>query len=92
MATIERTPLPRPAERRRRIRRRTIASSLVAFAAIWGVIFGQLASGRDPALANNPDKQQPAATSAPATYPNDKSDSTAPQRSAPLNPVTTQQS
>ena len=50
--------------RRRRvrtIRRRTVAGSLAAFAAAWGIIFSQLVTGHDPALGNN--KQ---ASSAPA--------------------------
>ena len=43
--------------RRRRIgliRKRTVAIAASTFALIWGVIFVQLVSGHDPALAGSP--------------------------------------
>jgi hypothetical protein len=54
--------------RRRRVqtvRRRTLAGSLAAFAAAWGIIFSQLVTGHDPALSNN--KQATVAVSSSST-------------------------
>ncbi len=33
------------------IRRRTIRGSLALFAVVWGIVFGQLVTGNDPALS-----------------------------------------
>jgi hypothetical protein len=52
------------AERRRRvsrIRRGAIGGSIAAFAAAWVMIFAQLVTGHDPALARNNQATAPAA-------------------------------
>lgn len=41
------------------IRRRTIRGSLALFAALWTVVFAQLASGNDPALRGAPHPPHP---------------------------------
>lgn len=67
------------AERVRRVRRRVIATAVTTFVVAWTVIFGQLVSGHDPALAHAHATTQStsaagnsapsAATSSPATAP-----------------------
>jgi hypothetical protein len=62
------------AKRRRRtwlIRKRVIAGSVSAFACAWAIIFGQLASGHDPALAGN--QRQAAASSSTSSATSDSS-------------------
>lgn len=51
MAPAGSTP-PRPSrhERTRRIRRLAVTWTVVAFAAVWGVIYVQMRDGKDPAL------------------------------------------
>jgi cytoskeletal protein RodZ len=56
------------ARRRRvsRIRKRAIAACAVTFAAVWALLFVQLASGHDPALSNNAKAQVVTTTSSSA--------------------------
>lgn len=52
MATPTSSTPPRPSrhERTRRIRRLAVTWTVVAFAAVWGVIYVQMRDGKDPAL------------------------------------------
>jgi cytoskeletal protein RodZ len=53
-------------ERRRRVasvRKRALAAAASTFALVWGVIFFQLVSGHDPALAHNASRTATATTS-----------------------------
>jgi hypothetical protein len=96
--------LARRREDIRRIRKRVIAGSAVAFVTAWAAIGVQLASGHDPALNK---RAQPVAapsasstssttdsTSSDATPTNDTTQTTPPSASPSqqLAPVTTQQS
>ena len=88
-------------QRIRTMRRRVIAVSVTAFAAVWGVIFVQLASGHDPALSTSSRaavvRSSSSATKSPSTgnsssSGNSSSGSSSTTSSQPLAPVTTQQS
>jgi len=86
------------AERRRRasrIRRGVIGGSVAAFAAAWAMIFAQLVTGHDPALAHNSQAALPAAAatasgSDDASY--SQSGPATGSTSRPLDPATTRQS
>jgi hypothetical protein len=90
-----------------RIRRGVIGGSTAAFVAAWAMIFAQLVTGHDPSLAQSSQATAPAAATASGSSESDSSsggsysaDPYAEQRSssesapssAPLDPVTTQQS
>lgn len=90
------------AQRRRRvsrIRRGVIGGSAAAFVAAWAMIFGQLVTGNDPAIAR---QTQPTAPAAATTSGSSESDSSSGSysesppatqpSSPPLDSVTTQQS
>lgn len=70
MATPAGPTPPRPSrhERTRRIRRLAVTWTVVAFAAVWGVIYVQMRDGRDPALGTGV-VNAAATTSAPADVP-----------------------
>ena len=51
--------------RRRQLRGRVIAASLICFALLWGVVFVQMATGNDPVLGDKP-RGQPGSRSARA--------------------------
>ena len=61
MDPIEKMERKREAQRRLRAQRqrvgrlrgRVVAISLIAFVLLWGVVFGQMASGNDPVLGNS---------------------------------------
>jgi hypothetical protein len=45
-------------QRTKLIRKRAVASGLGIFAVVWGVVFAQLVSGHDPALAESQSQSQ----------------------------------
>lgn len=59
------SPKPSRHERTRRIRRLAVTWTVVAFAAVWGVIYLQMRDGRDPALGSDATNAA-VTTSAPA--------------------------
>ncbi|UTI65642.1 hypothetical protein NBH00_05380 [Paraconexibacter antarcticus] len=61
-------PRPSRRERTRRIRRLAVTWTVVAFAAVWGVIYVQMRDGKDPALGTGVTNAA-ATTSAPAGAP-----------------------
>jgi len=101
---------PAPLARRRRhiktVRRRVVAVAVTAFAIAWAAIFGQLASGHDPALSKTTQAKastktqtkKSSAASAPSSSSSTPSSSSStpttssPQPAQPLAPVTTHQS
>jgi cytoskeletal protein RodZ len=87
----------RLAKRRRRtvrLRKRVIAASGSTFVLAWGVIFVQLVSGHDPALAHKASTTTTAATTTAATSnaPASSTSSSSASSSAATTPVTTSQS
>jgi len=82
----------RLAERRRRtvrLRKRVIAASASTFGLAWAVIFVQLVSGHDPALAH---KARTTTTAATSNAPASRTSSSSASSSAATTPVTTSQS
>ncbi len=88
----------RMAERQRRttrIRKRVLAASASTFALAWGVIFVQLVSGNDPALAHKATTATSTASATPASSSSSSgtaSSASSSSSSANTSPVTTSQS
>jgi hypothetical protein len=83
---------PARANRIRLIRRRATAGAVAVFAAVWGVIGIQLASGHDPALSSTSGSTTSTSTTTSSSTTDQAELSTSSQPSQAVSPVTTSQS